>query len=59
MKPKKTRNIKHNKHSKIVDDYDKQKEQHLVRLANKMLKGDDFNEKLKSKPMKGGFLDLF
>ena len=30
--------MKKKKHSKIVNDYDKQKSKHLERLANKMLR---------------------
>ena len=56
---KKTRNIKKSKHDKIVKDYDKQKEKHLERLATKMLKGENRNQKLKSKHIKGDFLDNF
>ena len=56
---KKTRNIKKSKHDKIVKDYDKQKEKHLERLATKMLKGEERNQKLKSKHIKGNFLDNF
>tara|TARA_R110000803_G_C11910019_1_gene313127 strand:+ start:393 stop:566 length:174 start_codon:yes stop_codon:yes gene_type:complete len=56
---KKTRNIKKSKHDKIVKDYDKQKEKHLERLATKMLKGEERNQKLKSKHIKGDFLDNF
>ncbi len=59
MKKKKTRNIKNNKHSKIVNDYDKQKSNHLEKLANKILKDDEKIEKLKSKKINKGFLDLF
>tara|TARA_R110000796_G_scaffold175935_2_gene292870 strand:- start:1036 stop:1209 length:174 start_codon:yes stop_codon:yes gene_type:complete len=56
---KKTRNIKSGKHSKIVNDYDKQKEKHLERLATKMLKNDEKSEKLKTKQIKGDFLKNF
>ena len=56
---KKTRNIKHSKHNKIVKDYDKQKENHLEKLATKMLKNDEKIQKLKSKQIKGDFLDNF
>ena len=56
---KKTRNIKRNKHDKIVNDYDKQKEKHLERLANKMLKDEDKKDKLRSKTIKGDFLNKF
>jgi|TARA_R110000782_G_scaffold168322_1_gene260406 hypothetical protein len=56
---KKTRNIKNKKHNKIVKDYDKQKENHLEKLATKMLKNDEKIQKLKSKQIKGDFLDNF
>jgi hypothetical protein len=56
---KKTRNIKRSKHDKLVNDYDKQKEKHLERLANKMLKDDEKNNRLKNKNIKGDFLDKF
>jgi hypothetical protein len=51
--------MKHKNHNKIVKDYDKQKQKHLERLATKMLKDEDKNNKLKSKPVKGDFLDNF
>jgi hypothetical protein len=56
---KKTRNIKSKKHSKIVNDYDKQKSKHLEKLATKILKIDEKAEKLKSKHIKGDFLNNF
>ena len=56
---KKIKNIKHRKHNKIVNDYDKQKEKHLEKLATKMLKNDEKSEKLKSKQIKGDFLKNF
>ncbi len=56
---KKTRNIKRSKHDKIVNDYDKQKEKHLERLASKMLKDEEKTNRLKSKTIKGDFLDKF
>jgi len=56
---KKTRNIKRSKHDKLVNDYDKQKEKHLERLANKMLKDEDKKERLRSKTIKGDFLNKF
>ena len=57
---KKTRNIKKNKnHNKLVNDYDKQKSKHLDKLANKMLKDDEKNQKLKEKIINTNFLDLF
>jgi len=59
MGKKKTRNIKHGKHNKIVKDYDKQKENHLEKLANKLLKVDEKNQRLKDKYIDKDFLDLF
>ena len=56
---KKTRNIKKSKHDRIVEDYDKQKEKHLERLATRMLKDEEKNQKLKDKNIDPGFLDLF
>jgi hypothetical protein len=54
---KKTRNIKNKKHNKIVKDYDKQKENHLEKLATKMLKNDEKAEKLKKYNINTNFLD--
>ena len=51
--------MKNKKHNKLVKDYDKQKERHLERLASKMLKDDEKNSLLKSKVIKGDFLDKF
>jgi hypothetical protein len=57
---KKIRNIKKNKkHDKIVNDYDKIKSKHLDKLASKMLKDDEKNQKLKEKNINPDFLDLF
>lgn len=56
---KKTRNIKRNKHDKIVRDYDEVKSKHLEKLANRMLKDDEKNNMLRSKVIKGDFLDKF
>ena len=56
---KKTRNIKSKKHNKIINDYDRQKEKHLEKLATKILKNDEKTEKLKSKQIKGDFLKNF
>lgn len=52
MKPSK-------KHQHIVKDYEKQKERHLTKLATKLLKDDERNQKLKNKPIDPGFLNLF
>jgi|TARA_R110000796_G_scaffold159731_1_gene276551 hypothetical protein len=54
---KKSRNIKNKKHNKIVKDYDKQKENHLEKLATKMLKNDEKAEKLKKYNINTNFLD--
>lgn len=56
---KKTRNIKNKKHDKIITDYDKIKSKHLDKLAGKMLKDDEKNQKLKEKNINPDFLDLF
>jgi len=56
---KKARNIKRKKHDQIINDYDKIKSRHLEKLANKMLKDDEKYNKLKSKQIKGNFLDEF
>ncbi len=37
---------KHKKHNKLVKDYDKQKSEHLDKLASKMLKNDEKMQKL-------------
>ena len=52
-------NKKHKKHDQIINDYDKIKSRHLEKLANKMLKDDEKNTKLKEKNIKGNFLDKF
>ena len=51
--------MKNKKHSKIVNDYSKQKSKHLERLATKTLANDEKLQKLKSKQMKGDFLKNF
>ena len=51
--------MKSKKHSKIVKDYDKQKEKHLEKLATKLLKNDEKLSKLKEKNINKNFLDLF
>jgi len=56
---KKTRNIKRNKHNQIVNDYDKIKSRHLEKLADKMLKDEERRDNLRSKTIKGNFLDKF
>ncbi len=56
---KKYKNLKNKKHNKIVNDYEKQKEKHLEKLATKILKNDEKSDKLKSKQIKGDFLKNF
>jgi len=51
--------MKHKKHDKIVHSYEKQKARHLEKLANKMLKNDELNAKLKTKNINPSFLKLF
>jgi len=51
--------MKSKKHTKIVRDYDKQKEKHLEKLATKMLENDERNSKLKGKEIDPKFLNLF
>jgi len=51
--------MKSKKHKKIVNDYEKQKEKHLERLATKMLDNDEKFSKLKGKNINPGFLNLF
>jgi hypothetical protein len=51
--------MKNKKHNKIVKDFNKQKSKHLEKLATKMLKDDDRNEKLKTKEINPKFLNLF
>ena len=51
--------MKKKKHNKIVNDYDKQKEKHLERLATKMLDNDEKLNKLKGKNINTDFLNLF
>ena len=59
MAKRKTRNIKRRKHDKIVKDYDKSKEKHLEKLADKMLEKDEQNKRLKEKQINTDFLKLF
>ena len=47
------------KHQKLVDDYDRQKSKHLSKLATKSLENDKKNIILKSKHIKGDFLNNF
>ena len=51
--------MKHKKHDKIVNDYQKTKSKHLEKLATEMLKNQDKVDKLKNKKSNGKFLNLF
>ena len=51
--------MKKKKHSKIVKDYDKQKQIHLEKLATKILDNDEKLSRLKTKNINTDFLDLF
>ena len=51
--------MKNKRHNKKVKDYNKQKSKHLDRLATKILKNDEKATQLKSKTIKGDFLDNF
>jgi hypothetical protein len=51
--------MKSKKHKKIEKDFDKQKQLHLEKLANKMLETDEKFSKLKGKEINPKFLDLF
>ena len=43
----------------ILNDYDKIKSRHLEKLADKILKDEERRDNLRSKPIKGNFLDEF
>jgi len=47
------------KHKEIIKDYNKIKSKHLENLASDMLKKDERAQKLKERPIKKDFLDLF
>jgi hypothetical protein len=51
--------VKKKKHTKIVNDYEKQKSRHMERLATKLLQNDEKLSKLKEKNINTNFLDLF
>jgi hypothetical protein len=50
---------KNKNHDRLVKDYDKQKSEHLDKLASKMLKNDEKMQKLKEKKINKNFLKLF
>jgi hypothetical protein len=51
--------MKNKKHDKLVKDYEKQKSEHLDKLATRMLKNDEKMQKLKEKNVNPNFLNLF
>jgi hypothetical protein len=51
--------MKNKKHTKITKDYEKQKQNHLEKLANKMLENDEKLSRLKGKNINMDFLNLF
>lgn len=51
--------MKNKKHDKLVKDYDKQKSEHLDKLASKMLKNDEKMQKLKEKSINKNIFKLF
>lgn len=51
--------MKHKKHNKLIKDYEKQKSEHLDKLATRMLKNDEKMQKLKEKNINPNFLNLF
>ena len=50
---------KNKNHDRLVKDYNKQKSEHLDKLASKMLKNDEKMQKLKDKKISKNFLKLF
>lgn len=53
-----SKSYKHKKHDSIVNNFDKQKSKQLEKIATKMLKQDELNQKLKKKDIDIDF-DLF
>jgi hypothetical protein len=51
--------VKSKKHTKLLSDFESQKQIHLERLATKMLEKDEKLQKLKGKNIDPGFLKLF
>jgi len=47
--------MKHKKHDKLVKDYGRQKMKEMDRLATKLLKNDENNQKLKTYNIKDPF----
>lgn len=51
--------MENKKHKEIVDNYEKTKSNHLEKLATKMLKIDERNEKLREKSINIDIFKLF
>lgn len=51
--------VKKKKHIEVITDYEEAKRKHLEKLATKILKNDDKNQKLKEKYIDTKFLNLF
>lgn len=51
--------MKHKKHDKILNDYEKVKSKHLDKLATKMLEKDETFRKLREKKIDKDIFDLF
>lgn len=51
--------VKKKKHIEVIIDYEEAKRKHLEKLATKILKNDDKNQKLKEKYIDTKFLNLF
>ena len=48
-----------NKHKELFSNYDLKRSKQLDKLATKMLKDDEKNEKLRSKKMTNNFFSIF
>jgi len=59
MSKKKGRKSNKDKTRDFIENYDEVKRAHLKTLADKMLKDDEKNQKLKEKNINDSFLDLF
>jgi hypothetical protein len=50
---------KSKKHIEVISDFETAKRKHLEKLATKIIKKDDINQKLKEKQINTNFLNLF
>lgn len=51
--------MKHKKHDNLVKDYQRQKMKEIDKLASRLLKNDEKNQKLKTYSTKNNPLDFF